>query len=163
MKVYASPMSFSLRFASGLLLTILAVPAAAQDEEVPYWASIRAGEVNLRVGPAETYRIAWVYHRPQLPMKVLRRNEGWRLVEDPDGEKGWMLARFLSRERGAIVKGTGLAEMYEKPAAGSRLLWRLQPGVVGRLGDCESGLCRFEVHGRIGFVPESRLWGVGAP
>jgi SH3-like domain-containing protein len=156
-------MWFKFSPAFGLLLAAVTVPARAQDEEVPYWASIRAGEVNLRVGPAETYRISWVYHRPQLPMKVLRRNEGWRLVQDPDGEKGWMLARFLSRERGAIVKGQGPADMYEKATSSSRLLWRLQPGVVGRLGDCDSGLCRFEVHGRAGFVPEARLWGVGAP
>ena len=35
------------------LLAALLLPAslAAQDREVPYWASMRAPEVNLRVGP----------------------------------------------------------------------------------------------------------------
>lgn len=158
-------MSLSLRTFAALALLAAATPAvAADDEDVPYWASLRASEVNLRVGPAETYRIAWVYHRPGLPMKVLRRMEGWRLVQDPDGARGWMLARFLKRDRGAIVKGQGLAEMREKGDGGARLLWRLEPGVSGRLGDCDGGWCRFEVSaGQAGYIAEARLWGVGAP
>jgi SH3-like domain-containing protein len=147
-----------------VLALFTAVPAlAADDDEVPYWASLRADAVNLRVGPAETYRIAWVYHRAGLPMKVLRRMEGWRLVQDPDGARGWMLARFLKRDRSAIVKGEGLADMREKGESGARLLWRLEPGVSGRLGDCDDGWCRFEVGTRAGYVPEERLWGVGNP
>ena len=151
-------------FAVLALLSVSAPALAADDEEVPYWASLRASEVNLRVGPAETYRIAWVYRRPGLPMKVLRRMDGWRLVQDPDGARGWMLARFLKRDRGAIVKGRGLAQMREKGAGDARLLWQVEPGVSGRLGDCEEGWCRLEVDaGRAGFVPQDRLWGPGEP
>ncbi len=146
-----------------LLILALAAPAAAQEREVPYWASIRADKVNMRVGPGEDYRISWVYRRKQLPMRVLRLKEGWRLVQDADGTRGWMLARFLSRERGALVTGKGLAEMREKAGADSRLLWRLEPGVVGRLGDCDGGLCRFEVSRHAGFVRQDRLWGAGEP
>ena len=65
----------------------LAAPASAQDREVPYWATLRATEVNMRVGPSEAYPIAWVYRRQGLPVKVLRVREGWRLVQDPDGER----------------------------------------------------------------------------
>ena len=38
---------------------------------------------------------------PGLPMKVLRMIGGWRLVEDIDGARGWMLAQFLTRTRTA--------------------------------------------------------------
>lgn len=150
---------------AALALFATAGPAfAADDEEVPYWASLRASEVNLRVGPAESYRIAWVYHRPGLPMKVLRRMEGWRLVQDPEGARGWMLARFLKRDRGALVTGKGLVDMRDKGDSGARLLWRLEPGISGKLGDCESGWCRFEIDtGHAGFVPQERLWGAGNP
>ena len=51
-------------------LMALAVPATAQDREVPYWASIRASELNMRVGPSADYKIAWVYHRAGLPCRV---------------------------------------------------------------------------------------------
>ena len=157
-------MSWTCRLATALILFVLAVPAAAEDDEdVPYWASLRVDEVNMRVGPAETYRISWVYRRTDLPMKVVRRMEGWRLVEDPDGARGWMLARFLKRDRGAIVSGKGLAELREKGDANARLLWQLEPGISGKLGDCEGGWCRFDFGGRMGFVREGRLWGAGAP
>jgi SH3-like domain-containing protein len=42
-------------------------------------------------------------------------------------------------------------------------LWSAEPGVVGRLGECADGWCRFEVTGREGWVRAERLWGAGAP
>lgn len=144
-------------------LLLSAVPAAAEDAKVPYWASIRAEEVNMRVGPGEDYGITWVYKRAQLPLKVLRTKEGWRLVQDPDGAQGWMLQQFLTRERTGYVRGVDPAAMREKPEPGARLLWRLAPGVVGKLGECKAGWCEFDVGGRKGYVEQARLWGAGEP
>ena len=146
-----------------LVRICLAAPAAAQDREVPYWATLRAEEVNMRVGPSEAYPIEWVYRRPGLPVKVLRVNQGWRLVEDPDGERGWIVARLLDPDRGAIVVGEGLAEMRAMPEATAKVLWRAEPGVVGELGECEAGWCELDVTGREGWVRAERLWGAGEP
>jgi SH3-like domain-containing protein len=146
-----------------LALLSLAVPAAAQDREVPYWATLRAEEVNMRVGPSEAYPIEWVYRRPGLPVKVLRVNQGWRLVEDPGGERGWIVARLLDPDRGAIVVGEGLAEMRAAAQASAKVLWRAEPGVTGELGDCEAGWCELDVAGREGWVRAERLWGAGEP
>lgn len=143
--------------------TLIAIPAAAQEIEVPYWASIRSTEVNMRAGPGEDYRISWVYRRQHLPIKVLRLKEGWRLVQDPDGAQGWMMARFLTRQRGGYVHGTGLAEMRESASADAKVLWRLKPGVVGLLGDCADGWCAFSIGERKGFVDQARVWGAGEP
>src|SRR3546814_9173992 len=78
-----------------ILITLAAILAFgmpgtghAQSREVPYWASLRAEVVNMRVGPSQDYRIEWVYRRQGLPVKVVRVVEGWRLVSDPDGEQG---------------------------------------------------------------------------
>lgn len=142
---------------------LLAAPARAEETKTPYWASIRAGEVNMRAGPGEDYRINWVYRRPQLPIKVLRMMEGWRLVQDPDGAQGWMLARFLTRERSAMVRGKGLAEMREQGGSGGKLLWRVEPGVVVRLGDCGEGWCAVTIAERAGYIMQERLWGAGEP
>ena len=144
-------------------MLILAVPVDAEDTKVPYWASIRAEEVNMRVGPGEDYTITWVYRRAQLPLRVLRIKEGWRLVQDPDGAQGWMLSQFLTRDRTGYVRGVDPAPMRDKPEAGARLLWRLAPGVVGTLGECKAGWCQFDVGGRKGFVEQGRLWGAGEP
>lgn len=142
---------------------LCSAPGAAQDREVPYWASIRADEVNMRVGPSENYPIEWVYVREGVPVKVLRLMQGWRLVQDPDGAQGWVVGRLLSLDRRAIVIGEQLAAMRESSDAASPLRWELEPGVVGSLGDCEAGWCEFDVEGRGGWVLEDRLWGAGEP
>ncbi len=156
---------FSLRrFLLPLALVLLPAPALAQDDvEIPYWASVRVSEVNMRVGPGEDYRILWVYKRPLLPLKVLRIKEGWRLVRDPDGAQGWVLARFLSRTATGFVQGKEPADMRETGSSDAKLLWRLSPGVVGHLGDCAGDWCEFTVGPRKGFVRQDRLWGAGAP
>lgn len=149
--------------AASLSFLLLAAPAEAQQRKAPYWASIRAEEVNMRVGPSSEFRVVWVYRRPGLPLKVLRLREGWRLVEDPDGARGWVAARLLQEERGVIVTGTGHATMRAEPSAGSQLKWRLQPGLVGRLEECSDGWCRISVGEYSGWVEAARLWGEEQP
>lgn len=145
------------------LALVCSVPAIAQDREVPYWASLRADEVNMRVGPSENYPIEWVYKRRNLPVKVVRLMQGWRLVRDPDGAQGWIVARLLSPERSAIVTGDGLAAMRAEPSDSSALRWNLEPGVVGMLGKCDEDWCELDVDGRKGWVERDRLWGADEP
>ena len=142
---------------------LLAVPVQAQDRETPYWATIRASVLNMRVGPSADYKIDWVYRRPGLPVKVVRVMEGWRLIEDPDGTRGWVVARLLSPDRGAIVIGEGVTELRFDPASDAAIKWRVEPGVVGALGDCEDGWCELAVGNRHGWIRQTRLWGAGEP
>lgn len=152
-----------------LLLSLLTViltacgQASAQQRETPYWATIDTTKLNLRVGPSTEYRINWVYKRKGLPIKVLRLKEGWRYIEDSDGDRGWVAKTMLSAERGGLVVGEGTAPMRAAPADNSSLKWNLEPGVVGKLGDCEAGWCVLSVEGREGYVPADRLYGAGAP
>ncbi|MYL97994.1 hypothetical protein GR702_09440 [Novosphingobium sp. FGD1] len=147
----------------GLGLAAITPVRAADDDRVPYWASVDAEIANLRVGPGDSYRIDWVYRRPHLPVKVLRREGSWRLIEDPSGDKGWMRDLLLSRQRAGMVKKGGLTEMRAEGRSGAPMLWRVEPGVVGLLGECKDGWCAFDATGHKGFVREDRLWGTGAP
>ena len=135
---------------------------AAEDGNAPYWASLSKDETNMRVGPGREYRINWVYVRRALPVKVLRVMGGWRLVEDPDGARGWMLAQFLSRTRTALVKG-GVTPIRANKDGSGPVLWRAAPGVQATLGDCRDGWCPVDIGGRHGFVAQDALWGAGAP
>jgi len=146
-----------------LLALFAAVPAAAQERDTPYWASIRAEVVNMRVGPSENYPIDWVYKRKGLPLKVVRVMQGWRLVVDPDGTQGWVFAALLSPERTALVTGDRLAPIRAEPSASAELRWNAEPGVVGKLGDCEGGWCEIDVDGRRGWIEAERVWGDGDP
>ncbi|PNU06241.1 SH3 domain-containing protein [Novosphingobium guangzhouense] len=154
--------AFLIPFAA-LALSAGAAASAANDEKVPYWASIDADIANLRVGPGESYRIDWVYRRPHLPVKVLRREGPWRLIEDPDGSKGWMRDLLLSRQRAGMVKDGSLIEMRAEGKSSGAMLWRVEPGVVGLLGECKDSWCPFDTDGHKGFVREDQLWGTGAP
>lgn len=145
------------------VLVAISTPGEAQEREVPYWATIATTKLNMRVGPSVNYRIDWVYKREGLPVKVIRVIDGWRLIRDPDGAEGWVVARLLSPDRGAIVVGEGLAAMRESPQDDAPLKWKLEPGVIGKLGECEAGWCRFDVEGRVGWIPADRLWGAGEP
>ncbi len=141
----------------------LSQPLYAQDREVPYWASLSSPEVNMRVGPSENFRINWVYRREGLPVKVIRLQQGWRLIEEPDGTTGWVFNQLLSLQRTAIVTGEGETPLLELPEAGSMLRWNVEPGVVGKLGDCEQSWCEFDIDGRRGWIARDRLWGAGEP
>ncbi|MFN6936470.1 MAG: SH3 domain-containing protein [Tsuneonella sp.] len=152
-----------MRFFLGLAALTLAVPAIAQDREVPYWATIKAEKLNMRAGPGRDFPIRWVYKREGLPVKVVRVHEGWRLVKDPAGDEGWVTANLLSKERGALVVGEGLAPIRAAASAGAKVKWNAEPGVIGKLGDCDAGWCEFDAGGRSGHVRADRLWGAGKP
>lgn len=152
-----------LRRVLPIVALLAAAPAAAQERETPYWASLRAEVANMRVGPSENYPVDWVYKRKGLPLKVERVMQGWRLVVDPEGSQGWIFAALLSPERTALVVGEGLAPIRAEPSDASALRWNAEPGVVGKLGECERGWCEFDVDGRRGWIEAKRIWGEGDP
>src|SRR3546814_17858810 len=84
----------------------------------------------MRVGPSHDYRIEWVYRGQGRPVKVGRVVEGWRLVSDPDGGQGWVVARLLDPRRSAIVIGQGLAAIREDPSDSARLKCQLRKRVL---------------------------------
>ena len=135
--------------------------AHAQQREVPYWASLRFDEVNMRVGPSEAYKIDWVYKRKGLPVQVIRTRESWRLVVDPEGTQGWIERSQLSPKLGALIVGEGVAELREAPNVQAAILWRAEPGVVAELLRCRDSFCEIDVGGRSGWVRRIRIWGSG--
>jgi SH3-like domain-containing protein len=149
----------AMRFILLAALALASTPLDAQEREVPYWASIKAETLNLRAGPGRDYPVRWVYHRVGLPLKVVRVHEGWRLVRDPAGDEGWVTANLLSKDRGGIVIGQGPAAIRAKPSDSSPLRWNAEPGVVGKIDECDDGWCDIDVGGRRGYMRANRLWG----
>lgn len=138
-------------------------PAAAQPpRHTPYWASIASGRAMMRTGPGQNYPGTWEYRRADLPIRVIEVYRDWRKIQDPDGTTGWMLVRLLSDQRTAIVRGSEPRAMHEAPDEATPIRYRAQPGVVGRISRCADGWCRFEVHGRNGYIRIDQLWGVDA-
>ena len=146
-----------------LVIAILcaAGPAAAQDKKLPYWASIASGEAMIRTGPGRNYPGTWLYKRRDLPVRVVKLYTNWRLVEDPDGVRGWMLVTLLSDRRTALIKPGQPRALHEKKASASRIAYLAEPGVVGRIEQCDGGWCKFSVGARSGWIAQGDVYGVG--
>jgi SH3-like domain-containing protein len=142
-----------------ILLTALWSSAALADKKPPYWASIVAGEARMRTGPGRQFPANWLYQRADLPVKVIATYPNWRKVEDPDGTQGWIQANLLSADRTALVLGEVRA-LRDKPNSAGRIIFRAEPGVVGKISECSSGWCKLDVKGRMGYIEAGNLWGV---
>jgi SH3-like domain-containing protein len=150
-------------FCSLMLLVLL---LGAQDDvlaqsKAPYWASISSGQARMRTGPGRQFPASWLYQRPGLPVKIVESYQNWRKIEDPDGTQGWMQANLLSNDRTGLIVGDVRALRQEANGA-AKIIWRAEPGVVGKISDCARGWCKIDVRGRMGFIEAAHLWGVDA-
>lgn len=143
-------------------LLSLAAPGHAQERQPPYWASIASGKAMMRTGPGKNYPGTWLYQRRDLPIRVVKTYPNWRMIEDPDGTRGWMLVTLLSDRRTAIVRPGDPRPIHERPDPSSRVAYLAEPGVVGRIDRCSGGWCRIKVGKRGGHIREADIWGVGA-
>jgi SH3-like domain-containing protein len=145
---------------AGLLIFATAAPALAQEKQPPYWASIASGKAMTRNGPARTYPGKWLYQRRDLPVRILQKYENWRLIQDPDGDKGWMLVTLLSDKRTAIVQKGEPRPIYSEANATSRVRYRAEAGVIGRIDHCREGWCHIAFGRREGYVRTADVWGI---
>ena len=128
---------------------------------LPRYAALRSDDVNFRSGPGTRYPIEWVYKRRDLPVEIEREFEKWRLIKDPQGNKGWVHQATLTGRRTAVVAG---AEHVLRQAANDTAgpVATLRAGVILRLRSCEanSQWCQAQIGDYRGFIKRSELWGV---
>jgi len=144
-----------------MLMLVAAAPATAQDKQPPYWASIASGQALTHTGPGKNYPNVWLYQRRDLPVRVVKRYQHWRLIQDPDGAQGWMLVTLLSDRRTAMVKPGDPRPIRADPNDGAKVRYLVEPGVVGRVSKCREGWCRIEIGKKDGYVRVADIWGVG--
>lgn len=151
--------ALALAAVCGLLAGGAHAQAVKEKPKPPYFASISAGKARMRSGPGRNFPATWLYVRAGLPVRVVDVFKTWRKVEDPGGTQGWMLGALISSTRTGVVQGS-VTELRDRPAFGAKVLWRAEPGVIGRVSQCARGWCRFDANGQAGFVEATRLWGV---
>lgn len=185
MHVGAPPLpglSFCTRFMAGLaLLTALAALAghpiagsAARAAEplvgaetglpLPRFVSLKAGKVNVRVGPSRSHPVLWVYQRKGLPIEIVAEFEHWRRIRDADGDIGWVHQSLLDGARTALVTGESPADtqtvsLYALPDSASTVVAAAEPGVVAELAACRVRWCQVSAGGYTGWTQKSHLWG----
>ena len=137
-----------------------ASPPVASAPAQPYFASLKGDKVFMREGPSDNHQVKWIYHRKGLPVEVLASFEVWRRVKDMDGEIGWVHQALLSRERTAVVVGTGDAEIRKGNALDAAVVGQAKPGAIGRLVACKGDACEVKFEGVTGWLERTRLWGM---
>lgn len=155
----------SLVVYGAVALTLFGAASAAgqAQRKPPYWASIEEPEARMRTGPSTEFPVTWVYKRKNLPVKVVAVHSVWRKVQDRDGDQGWLHVRLLSPKRTAIVIGKDVGTLRDAPEPNAHISWRVEPGVVGIIDECNKGYCRFETDGRYGYIETANIWGDEAP
>lgn len=135
--------------------------AHAQSENLPLprYASFKSSEVNLRAGPGENYPKQWVYQRAGMPVEIFEEWDTWRRIRDYQGVVGWVSVNLLTSRRTAIVTDTRRT-LHDSPDATSRAVAELEPGVIGRLLECQGEWCRLDVKGYEGWMKRGEIWGV---
>ena len=151
-----------------LLLFALAAlpPAAAQVDKagrstglpVPRFASLASDRVNVRFGPGKEFEIAWVFARDGLPVKIIAEFDTWRKIEDFEGATGWIHASLLSGRRTVMIRDQ-VRELKRTAEDDARIVLRAEPGVIGRLFDCEGSWCRVEIAGSRGWLRRDEFFG----
>jgi SH3-like domain-containing protein len=130
---------------------------------VPRFVSLKAGRVNVRGGPGDDYKVAWVFTKQALPVEVIAEFDTWRRVRDSDGQVGWVFHSLLSSKRTAVVspwqKGDPIP-IHASATAEAAVTAYLQPGVLANIDRCRDGWCDLSGKGYSGWIEEARLWGV---
>ncbi len=144
---------------AALVLPAMADAAGTATAKKQYWASLSAGQARMRTGPGRQFPASWLYQRAGLPVKVIESYPNWRKVEDPEGAQGWIQSNLISDDRTGLVL-RDVQPLRERPDKGANIIWRAEPGVVGKLSDCKRGWCKLDVRGRMGYIEATALWGV---
>ncbi len=128
---------------------------------LPRYASLKSDDVNMRVGPAERYPVIWTYKRRELPVRITREFDIWRLVEDMDGIKGWVHQATLTGRRTFVVTGTEDRTLRADASETADAVATLKPGVVGRIRACDAGKtwCQVQVQDYRGWLQRDAFWG----
>lgn len=143
-----------------------AVPGVAvgkSGQPVPRFVSLKSGRANVRVGPGDDYKVAWVFAKQALPVEVIAEFDTWRRIRDSDGTVGWVFHSLLSSKRTAVVspwkKGDPLP-IHASAASDAAVTAYLQPGVLATIERCRNGWCDLTGQGFSGWIEEGHLWGV---
>jgi SH3-like domain-containing protein len=130
---------------------------------LPRFVSLKAGKVNVRVGPGEGYAIAWTFTRTALPVEVIQEFDTWRRVRDSDGSVGWVLQSLLSAKRTAVVAPWAAGEpkpLHASPTATGPVTAYLEAGIQADIAACHANWCKLSGRSFTGWIEQTQLWGV---
>ncbi len=155
--------SFSLSLPAGVAYAQTAA-VGPSGLPLPRFVSLKSNKVNLRIGPGINYPVEWRYLKSGVPMEIIQEFDNWRRVRDADGAEGWINQSLLSGRRTAIAAPWQRGQDTElllraEPDTTSRIVAKLEPGVIGNIKACNGQWCEMEFSGHRGWLSQTQLWG----
>ena len=129
---------------------------------LPRFVSLKAGLVNVRVGPGVDYPLKWSFVRRGLPVEIVAEFGNWRRIRDWQGEQGWTFGPLLSARRTALVAPWSKAKpalLRSDAATNASIVAVVQPTVLVRLIRCDGKWCEVAAKARQGYIRQTGLWG----
>ena len=147
----ATPTSFAA--ATG---AVAALPTGASGLPVPRFVSLKAGRVNVRVGPGEDYKIAWVFTGRACRSRSSRNSTPGGASATSDGTVGWVFQSLLSGKRTAVVAPWASGDprpIRSSASPEAPITAYLEPGVMGEIDRCRERLVPHLGEGLLGLDP----------
>lgn len=131
---------------------------------LPRFVSLKSGRVNSRIGPGVNYPVDWLYLKSGLPMEIIQEYDNWRRVRDSDGAEGWINQSLLSGKRTGIAapwqRGKEVElRLLEEPETDAQAIAVLEPGVIGKIDQCNGDWCEMTFDGHTGWISQALIWG----
>ena len=130
---------------------------------LPRFVSLKSDRINVRAGPGQDHRIAWIFAKAGLPVEIVAEYDNWRRIRDSEGEEGWVFHSLLSGRRTALVApwATGkTVGMRRQPSKEGALAAKVEPYVLVDVSECDGAWCRVSVEDVSGWIQQDMLWGV---
>ena len=129
---------------------------------LPRFVSLKADEVNARVGPGGDYQIAWVFRRAGLPVEVWPNpRTGGRFATRAAARAGSTPGSPARGARPWLRRGSRIARFLSSPRRGAApRRWRgSNPARSSMSCIATARTARFRRQPK-GWVPQKNLWGV---
>ncbi|HXF90828.1 MAG TPA: SH3 domain-containing protein [Candidatus Nitrosotenuis sp.] len=133
--------------------------AAVEKLPLPRFASLRSNKVNSHVGPGNNYPIEWTFVRQWMPVEIIAEFDTWRQIRDCQGTQVWVHKSLLSGRRHVVIQEKR-RKLLKKPQKDASVVAYLEPGVIGKLTECQKNWCYIQVNGYSGWMPRKFMWGV---
>lgn len=152
------------------ILTIIAILSCDAANAVkpsglplPRFASLRSGNINVRVGPGTKYPLEWVFTNKSAPVEIIAEFDTWRKIRDHEGNEGWVHHGMLSGVRTALILGTRQT-VYSKSDQNAKPVAYIDTGAIARVLKCQGNWCQIQAQAGEqtikGWLVRDKLFGI---
>lgn len=127
---------------------------------IPRFMSTKSNESNVRIGPNKKKYHVCLILKQKVPLKILDEQGDWRLIEDWEGETGWIHKRLLTDKLQAIII-IKVANIYAKPSTNISIIAKAPKHVILPITDCDITWCKTTISSinTQGYIQKTDFWG----